>query len=65
VLGQRVVEVDLPEGARVYAHGRTGEPMTIPLPQTEIRAGDELAVIAEPEVLEAVRERIGGPAEPA
>lgn len=58
VLGQRVVEVDLPEGARVYAHGRAGEPLTIPLPQTEIHAGDELAVIAEPRTLAAVRDRL-------
>jgi trk system potassium uptake protein TrkA len=65
VIGQRVVEVDLPDGARVYAHGRAGGSMTIPLPQTEIQVGDELAVIAEPQVLEAVRKRIGGSAEPA
>jgi trk system potassium uptake protein TrkA len=60
VVGRRVVDVDLPEGARVYAHGRRGESMTIPLPQTEIRAGDEVAFIAEPERVAEVRALLGG-----
>jgi len=60
VVGQRVVEVDLPEGALVYAHGRSHEPMTIPLPQTEIEPGDEIAFIAEPDLVDGIRERLGG-----
>ncbi|WP_254545620.1 potassium channel family protein [Halomarina pelagica] len=62
VVGQRVVEVDLPGGALVYAHGRSNEPMTIPLPQTEIREGDELAFIAEPELVGEIRARLAGEA---
>lgn len=62
VVGQRVVELDLPEGARVYAHGPKGEPMTIPLPQTAIEAGDEIAFIAEPDLVEGIRERLAGTA---
>jgi len=65
VVGQRVVELDLPEGALVYAHGRAHEPMTIPLPQTEIEPGDEIAFIAEPELVETIRDRLGGPDGPA
>ena len=55
VIGRRVVELDLPGGARVYAHGRKREPMTIPLPQTTIEAGDRLALIAEQVSLEDVK----------
>ncbi|MFC7156622.1 potassium channel family protein [Halomarina halobia] len=62
IVGQRVVEVDLPQGALIYAHGRSNEPMTIPLPQTEIREGDELAFIAEPDRVEEVRARLAGTA---
>ncbi|PSQ00645.1 potassium transporter Trk [Halobacteriales archaeon QS_5_70_17] len=64
VLGKRVVELDLPEGALVYAHGRAHEPMTIPLPQTEIETGDEIAFIARPELVESIRERLRGSSEP-
>jgi trk system potassium uptake protein TrkA len=60
VIGDRVVRVDLPERARIYAHGRRGEPMTIPLPQTTIEAGDEIAFIAEPESVDDVRTLLGG-----
>jgi trk system potassium uptake protein TrkA len=60
VVGRRVVELDLPDGARVYAHGPRGEPMTIPLPQTEIDVGDELAFIAEPDVVDEVRSLLVG-----
>ncbi|MCQ4333658.1 TrkA family potassium uptake protein [Natronomonas sp. F2-12] len=59
-VGRRVVELDLPGGARVYAHGRRREPMTIPLPRTRIEAGDRLALIAEQASLEEVRSSING-----
>jgi trk system potassium uptake protein TrkA len=64
-VGRRVVELELPDGARVYAHGRANSPMTIPLPQTEIRADDRVAVIAEQDSLKRVRERLRGGAAPA
>ncbi|MFB6074345.1 MAG: TrkA family potassium uptake protein [Haloarculaceae archaeon] len=60
LVGKRVVEVDLPGDARVYAHGHGDEPMTIPLPQTAIEAGDSLAVVAETETLDAVRGAVRG-----
>ncbi|MFB6083595.1 MAG: TrkA family potassium uptake protein [Halorientalis sp.] len=60
VIGKRVVEIDLPADARVYAHGREHEPMTIPLPQTEIRANDSLALISHPDSLAPVREQLRG-----
>jgi len=62
VVGTRVVEVDLPGEARIYAHGRDGEPMTIPLPQTTIEAGDSIAIMADPAVLPEVRAQLRGEA---
>jgi trk system potassium uptake protein TrkA len=60
VVGRRVVEVDVPEGVLIYAHGGANEPMTIPLPQTEIGVGDEIAFIAEPDLVESVRAQLSG-----
>lgn len=60
LVGERVVAVDFPGDARVYAHGRDREPMEIPLPQTEIAAGDRLAVLATQDALEAVRTQVQG-----
>lgn len=60
VVGTRVVEVDLPGGARIYAHGGKQESMSIPLPQTTIEAGDSLAILADPEALEEVRTTLRG-----
>lgn len=60
VVGRRVVELDLPGSARVYAHGRRREPMTIPMPQTAIESGDRIALIAEQASLEDVRSVLYG-----
>jgi len=60
VLGRRVAELDLPGDARVYAHGRAEESMTIPLPQTTVEAGDSLAIMADPAVLADVRSALRG-----
>jgi trk system potassium uptake protein TrkA len=62
VIGDRVVELTLPGDARVYAHGRADESMTVPLPQTRIEAGDSLAIMADPDVLDDVREQLRGEA---
>jgi len=60
VIGQRVVDLDLPNDAQIYAHGREDEPMTIPLPQTTVEAGDSLAVITSSETITAIRDRLTG-----
>ncbi|WP_339103109.1 TrkA family potassium uptake protein [Haloterrigena salinisoli] len=57
-VGKRMSELELPGGARIYAHGRERESLTIPLPGTELAAGDEVAVITETDHAEAVRERL-------
>jgi len=65
VIGTRVIEVDLPGEAQIYAHGRQGESMTIPLPQAEVEAGDSIAVMADPESLPDVRAALRGHGEGA
>ena len=59
-VGTRVVKLDLPEGARLYAHGRRGESMTVPLPRTTIEPGDQVALMAEQSAIDAVRDRLHG-----
>ncbi len=54
-VGKRTSELELPENSRIYAHGRAGGSLTVPLPGTELEAGDEVAVIAETDSLETVR----------
>jgi trk system potassium uptake protein TrkA len=58
LIGRRVVEVEFPVDSRVYAHGRRNEPLTVPLPQTTIQAGDRLALIADGTALEDIRAMI-------
>ncbi len=60
VIGKRVVEIDLPGNARIYAHGSATEPMTLPMPRDEIAAGDRLALIAKQDTLDAVRSALRG-----
>lgn len=59
-IDRRVSELDIPAEARLYAHGRAHEPMSIPLPQTVIEPGDRVALIATPDALTSVRERLQG-----
>jgi len=62
VVGQQVSAVEVPEDARIYAHGHGRERMTIPLPNATIEDGDRLAVIADRTAVSAVRERLQGEA---
>lgn len=48
--------------AKIYAHGRRNEAMTIPLPGTDIEAGDRVAVISERDAVERVRAGLLGDA---
>ncbi len=59
-VGQRISELDLPNGARIYAHGPEDAPMQIPLPGTEIDAGDRVAVIADRDTAAAVNDALAG-----
>ncbi len=60
VVGNRISEIDLPQTARLYAHGHQRDPMTIPLPTTTIEAGDRLAFVIERESLDDVESLILG-----
>ncbi len=60
VVGNRISEIDLPQTARLYAHGHKRDPMTIPLPTTTIEAGDRLAFVIEQESLDNVESLILG-----
>jgi trk system potassium uptake protein TrkA len=60
VIGERVVALELPGDARIYAHGGDHEAMTIPLPRTVLSAGDTVAVMASPETLDDVRASLKG-----
>jgi trk system potassium uptake protein TrkA len=60
VIGRQVSTVELPEDARIYAHGRERERMTIPLPNATVEGGDQLAVIADRDAVSEVRQRLQG-----
>ncbi len=62
VVGQRVSEVDLGPKARIYAHSHDREEMTIPLPGTEIRVGDQLALIIDLDAVDEVKAALLGDA---
>jgi trk system potassium uptake protein TrkA len=57
-IGKRVNDLETSDRARIYAHGRANEPMTIPLPGTRIEADDRVAVVAEHDALESVRSHL-------
>jgi trk system potassium uptake protein TrkA len=57
-IGRRVNDLETSNRARIYAHGRANEPMTIPLPGTRVEADDRVAVVAEHDALESVRSHL-------
>lgn len=54
-VGETIGRLRLSEGARLYAHGRDDEPLTIPLPSTELHAGDRVALLIDEEAEAATR----------
>jgi trk system potassium uptake protein TrkA len=58
--GYSIEELALPARARVLAFGKADEPMRIPMPDESFEAGDRLAVLAEFEVLDEVRQLLVG-----
>jgi trk system potassium uptake protein TrkA len=56
LVGEHLVQVDLPESARVYAHGTAGQSLTIPLPKVELAAGDRVAIVVDSDSFDAVQE---------
>jgi len=60
VVGEQVNAIDLGDRGRIYAHGRDGEPLTIPLPGTLLEAEDRLALIARSDAITEVRSELLG-----
>ncbi|WP_311172415.1 potassium channel family protein [Halobellus ordinarius] len=60
MLGYTIEEVALPASARVLAFGKADNPMGLPLSDDSLEVGDRLAVIADFDVLEEVRQLIVG-----
>lgn len=58
--GYTIEEVALPAQARVLAFGKEGEPMSIPLADDSLAPGDRIAVLADFDVLEEVRQLLIG-----
>jgi trk system potassium uptake protein TrkA len=58
--GYSLEEVALPAQARVLAFGKADEPMSIPLPDDSLEAGDRVAVLADFDVLGDVRQLLVG-----
>ncbi|MFB6111594.1 MAG: TrkA family potassium uptake protein [Halobacteriaceae archaeon] len=63
IRGYSISELELPSGARILAFGKAGEKLELPLPDDSVEVGDRLAVLAEFEVLEDVRQVLVGESE--
>jgi trk system potassium uptake protein TrkA len=62
--GYSIEEVELPAQSRVLAFGKADGPMSIPLEDDSLEAGDRLAVLADFDVLGDVRRLLIGQEEP-
>jgi trk system potassium uptake protein TrkA len=62
VKGYSISELSLPADSRILAFGKADEPMDIPLSDDSLEVGDRLAVLADFEVLEDVRQILVGDA---
>lgn len=60
VAGRDISDVDLGSAARIYAHGSGHQPMTIPLPHTTIEPSDRLAIIADRNGHESIKDTLLG-----
>ncbi|MFB6250221.1 MAG: TrkA family potassium uptake protein [Halobellus sp.] len=58
--GYTIEEVALPASSRILAFGKADEPMGLPLEDDSLEVGDRVAVLAEFDVLEEVRQLIVG-----
>ena len=59
--GYSMEELQLPADSTVLAFGKAGEPLAIPRPDATLEDGDRVAVLADFDVLEDVRQLIVGP----
>jgi len=62
VKGYSISELSLPASSRILAFGKADEPMGIPLPDDSLAVGDRVAVLADFDVLQNVRQILVGDA---
>jgi trk system potassium uptake protein TrkA len=55
-----ISELEVPQGARVLAFGKAGEKLELPLPDDSLEVGDRIAVLADFEALDDVRQMLVG-----
>jgi trk system potassium uptake protein TrkA len=60
MLGYTIGELELPGEAEVLAFGKADSPMALPLEDDSLETGDQVAVLADFEVLEDVHRIIVG-----
>jgi trk system potassium uptake protein TrkA len=58
--GYTLSELELPSGARLLAFGKKDGPLCLPLPDDTLEAGDRLAVLAEFDTLDDVKQIVVG-----
>jgi len=62
MLGYSIEELELPGGSELLAFGKAGGSMGIPLPDDSFEVGDRVAVLADFDVLQEVRQLVVGDA---
>lgn len=55
VVGETIGRLELPDAARLYAHGHGDESMTIPLPSEILEPGDRVALLVDRNEVEQTR----------
>ena len=58
--GYTLSELELPSGARLLAFGKRDGSLALPLPDDTLEVGDRIAVLAEFEALDNVRQILVG-----
>ncbi len=59
LIGQKLMDIDIPEGVLIALIRRDGEHL-VPRGQTELRSGDRLTIVGDPEGIAEVANRYGG-----
>jgi trk system potassium uptake protein TrkA len=55
-----ISELEMPQGARVLAFGKSGQKLELPLPDDSLEVGDRIAILADFEALDDVRQMLVG-----
>ncbi|PSQ04132.1 potassium transporter Trk [Halobacteriales archaeon QS_4_69_31] len=63
--GYTLSELELPANTELLAFGKSGDPLAIPTPDESLEVGDTLAILADYDKLDDVRQLVVGDAVPA